>query len=58
MDVSYCSIFYTHMSVLCLVYIRYQLSIVLSSHNTFDTDWAWHVQMEEAENAGRLQVRP
>jgi len=36
----------------------YQFSIVLSSHNTFDTDWAWHVQMEEAENAGRLQVRP
>ena len=29
----------THMSVL-IIYIG-RISIVLSSHNTFDTDWSW-----------------
>ena len=56
MHVFYCSICCTHTSVLDLICLSF--SIVLSSRNTFDTDWAWHVQMEEAKNAGRLQVRP
>ena len=50
----------THMSVLIIYICR--ISIVLSSHNTFDTDWSWacaacrQTGRRRLKNAGRLQV--